>query len=903
MSLPDLRVLGPVTVVVAGQDVVVPAGRQQQVLAHLVVRRDEPVSTARLTEVLWGDAAPSDPANALQYVVARLRRLLEPDRVRGDDSVIRRVGDGYRLSIAASATDVGRLEDAVSRARAGDAARLAAAVEEWRGTPFVGLEDDLTLVTESRRLSQLHLEALELWADHALEAGEPGVVADRLAEVVGEDRAGLHEGLHRRLALAQYRRGRQVDALEILDRVADRLAEELGLDPSPALGVLRDGILRHDDSLTGPSARRGGGRRVPAPTDEFVGRRDELRQVAERLDTHRLVTLFGPAGAGKTRLAVEAARATDPDAVWVELQPVRSEGLVATTVAEAVGLHENVERDLAEVLAERLDATGALLVLDGVEHLVGEVAGLVAALLARAPALRVLATSRTRVDIRGEQVLDVRPLEPPRRGGPNAWTSPAVQLFVARAAALDPLLEVDAAVFDHVVEIVHAVDGLPLAIELAAGRTRVLGVEEVAARLRATLDVLAVGERDRPDRHRNLGAALDWSLDLLDPGDRTAMGRLAVFASFDLDAAEQVADVTSVDQLTRLADRSLLRPDPATGRFHVLAPLRTHLWQQLRPEIAEGVVGRFLAWVDELVTAAGRALSGPGQLAALDRLDHEYANVRLALEVATRPGARREHVELAQRLLGWLSWWWDWRGRFAEADLWSTRVAALIEEHADLVPTPRLASWAAFAAMELGEFERAADLVAPAVATAWVDGFNGMPGGVTVRSVIRRRRGDLEGAEADAREVLRAGVEASNPWTQGWAHAALAHTAAAAEDGAGAAAHAQRALALFEEAGDRRGVAWARTALADALRVEGDSAAAARSAKEAVNAAHGIGDVRSLAWALRLAAEATGNADDRIEGVVRQLRGLPVEADESPTVREGRRLAANWDLDELVAGV
>ena len=905
MTQLDLRVLGPVTVVVAGQDVSVPEGRQQQVLAHLAVRRGEVISTGRLTEVLWGDDPPADPANALQYVVARLRRLLEPERARGDDSVLARVGDGYRLSIASAGTDAGRLEDAVIRARAGDPSRLAAAVDDWRGVPFAGFEDDLTLAQEARRLTQLHLEALELWADHRLGAGAPAEVADRLAEVVAEDRARLHEGLHRRLALARYRQGRQVVALDVLDRVADRLVEELGLDPSPELDALRSAILRHADTLTRlpTTSSVASVRRVPAPIDEFVDRRDELRRVADRLASHRLVTLFGPAGAGKTRLVAEAARAADPDAVWVELQPVRGEGLVATTVAAAVGLHENVTRHLPDVLAERLQTTATLLVLDGVEHLVGEVADVVVDLLARAPDLQVLVTSRTRVGIRGEQVVDVGPLAVPDRNDPTPWTSPAVQLLVARAVALDPLLDIDERALDHIVEIVKAVDGLPLAIELAAGRTRVLGLEQVASRLGATLDVLATTERDRPDRHRTFGAALDWSLDLLDPDDRGAMGRLAVFVSFDLDAAEQVADVTSVAQLARLADSSLLRPAPASGRFHVLAPLRTHLWRQLPADAANAAVERFLRWTDGLVAVATRQLLGPEQLAGLERLDREHGNVRLALEVATAPDAPREHVALAERLVGRMSHWWDWRGRFAEADLWSRRVAELVTEHDDLVPAGRLESWAAFAALQLGEFSRADELVGPAIAAGWHDPDTGIPGGLTVRTVLRRRRGDLEGAAEDARAVLRAGIETGMTWAQAWAHDALAHIAAASGDAVEAAAHAQRALALFEEAGDRRGMAWARTALADALRVGGDGPAASRAARDALAAAHEIGDARGLAWALELAAEASGTAGDRIEGVIRELRGLPVERDEPDGVREGRHLAATWDLDELVRGL
>ncbi len=498
----SLAILGPPLLRVDGQAVRVPAGRQSRTLLHLAIRRDQVVSQDRLVDMLWADDPPKDPDNAVQYVIARLRRLLEPSRGRGDPpEVLQRVGEGYRLRLPVQAIDAAVLDQTVASGTQ-DAATYREAIDSWRGRPFLDHPDDPVLQSESARLTQLYTRALGRWAELALEDEQ----VDRVAEEVGAALApggpgGLDEALHRPLMIALYRQGRQTEALAVYDRLQERLVEELGLDPSPALATIRDAILRHDVAVLEPravgrpSAPRTGraSARPAAPVDTFVGRETELAGLSEAVDRARLVTLTGPSGVGKTRLAQEFGwqrhagaipgehDPTDPAVViWVSLDPVRDPQLVLPAVADAAGLRENLQRPAVDVLAEQLGA--AVLILDNAEHVLTGVADLLGGLLARQPELRAVVTSQARLGIRGEQVLTLDPLEPPSAAD-QSWASTAVQLFCDRAAAIDGTFEVDDATVEHVSSIVTSVDGLPLAIELAAASARTVGVAELAARV------------------------------------------------------------------------------------------------------------------------------------------------------------------------------------------------------------------------------------------------------------------------------------------------------------------------------------------------------------------------------------------------------------------------------------
>lgn len=901
-TLPDVRVLGPPRVIVDGAVTAVPAGRQSQVLAHLVVRRGEVVSVDRLTDALWGDALPGDPANALQYVVARLRRLLDPHR-RGTPT-IDRAGAGYVLRLPGAATDVGRLDRAVSHDDV-DLEALDDVVTAWTGVPFAAFPDDLVLRAEGERLTRLHLTALARWGVAAVEGGRIDAAVTRLSAAASTPWGRLDEGVHRALATARVRGGDRAAALDVLDGLATRLADELGLDPSPVTLRLRDEILR-DEHPRGASSRPApDGRtvhRVPASVDATVARGATIGDVVERLLTGRLVTITGPPGVGKSRVAHDVARRLEQDGVVVahaSLTDVRDPQLVGVAVLTALGAPEHIGRDVDDVLVDALDDEGLVLLLDGAEHLLPALADRVATWLGRAGVARVLVTSTARLDVRGEQVVALRPLEVPPEGG-DAAGSPAVALFCRRAAALDPAFRADADTLRDVGRLVRAVDGLPLAIELAAGRARVLGVGEVADRLGATLDVLGRGERDRPSRHRTLASALDWSLDLLEPEDRAVFEAIAPFASVDLATVEEVAGGDAVDALVRLVDRSLVQRT-ADGRFAVLRALRTHTWGRLPDRRREEVVGRFVTWATTLVRHHSGRLRGAGQLESLGALDREVASIRNALTITSGLGG---DLDAALVLVEGMSRYWDWRGRFAEANHWFDRVSAALEATGRR-PSGAVLAWSAFAALQLGEEERAHALVDEAIATGWEESWMRVPGGLIVRAVVNRRVGDLDAAVADAQEVLDIGVREGQPWTQAWAHDALAHTAAASGDVDVARAHAEKSLALFTAAGDERGRAWAMTALADAARVAGDAALAASSARAALDASLAVDDAHGVAWALDLLADAAPDEAraDRLRGAAAHLRAEPVTADEGPAVREGRRAAAAGGVPALLAAL
>lgn len=944
-----VAVLGPVQLRVDGADVDVPRGRQQLVLAHLVLRRGEPVAVARLTTALWGDEPPQDPANALQYVVARLRRLLEPGRdARSDPSVLVTVGDAYRLDLPAGAVDAERLEQAVADARQRPpadperAAVLDAALAEWRGSPYAAFADDLALAAERGRLEQLRASALELQADGWLAGGRHDDVAATLSAVVEESWAATHEGLHARLAVARHRQGRQVEALAVTDRFAARLGEELGLDPSPAFRRLRDRVLRRDASLDAPrnpaTGPVGVHARPPAPLGTLVGRDAEVALALDRLRSHRLVTLTGPPGAGKTRLAVEVgARRGDAEdgqlVAWASLDGVREPALVGPALLAAVGAHENADREVADVLAEACARAPMLLVVDDAEAHAGQVAAIVLDLLARVPGLRVLVTSQERLGVRGEAVLPVAPLAVPpdhvEAGGgspPDLANVAAVALFVARAREHDPAWDDD---LRDVARVVRLVDGLPLAVELAAGRARLLPAREIADRLGSTHDLLAAGEPDRAERHRSLDAALTWSLSLLDDGDRDALERLCVFASFDTGMAAAAADVTDLDVLARLVDRSLVVRDDTDGRFRLLGSLRRQVWSTLPAERAAELAARLVAWARALVLREGRRLRGPEQRDALHVLDREHGNLRNALMAATGP---YRDLDAAHDLVRMLSRWWDWRGRFAEANRWLDRLdetrpdADAGSDAAELVGATL--AWQAFSRLHTGEPESALELADRAVATGWHDGDAAAPAGLFVRTVIRRATGDLEGSTTDARTVLDLALaHGDDAWAVGWAWDALAHAVAAQGDVERATAYAQKSLSAFRGAGDDRGVAWALTGLADAARAGGDLRAMRQHAAAAARLGLDLYDVRNLAWSLELLAEAnaeTTPADALAAvGAVEVLRSEPTTASGSPEddrlgplaerlharlgssatehLDRGRTLAAAADLDGLVS--
>ncbi|MEV0678472.1 BTAD domain-containing putative transcriptional regulator [Actinosynnema sp. NPDC050436] len=628
-------VLGPLAVWAAdGTPVRVPEAKVRLLLAHLLVAEGRPVPVDRLGSALWGDRPPGNPGNTLQTKVSALRRVLGRDVVTWEPP-------GYALRVDAGSSD---LLEFRARVAAGD---RGGALALWRGEPLAEFADEPFAVGFARRVGEERLAALEDWAEARITAGHPVELADEVARHPLRERL---RGLHMRaLALA----GRQVEALEGYAALRRLLAEEQGLEPGPDLARVHRALLAQEPA--GPRTN------LPAPVTELVGRAGAVREVRALLGTSRLVTLTGPGGVGKTRLAVETARAvTAADCVWlVELAGLdRADRSGPAVVSDAVAAVLGVREDAAEPPAERLVAAvrgrDVLLVLDNCERLVDPVARLVSDLLRAAPGLRVLATSQEPLGLAAEAVWSVPPLELPD----------AVRLFTARASAAAPGFAPTPDNQRAVAAICRRLDGLPLALELAATRVRALGVDTLLERLDDRFRLLAAGHRDAPPRQRTLRAMIDWSWELLPAAERTVLRRLAVAVEgCDLAAAEAICaggDVPArdvADVLAALVNRSLVVAPDQGGppRYRLLESVADYGRERLR-EAGEldAVRRRHAAHYRALAERADPELRGHDQLAWLDRLDADTANLRAALDVD--PGLARH-----------LAWYWFLRGRVQEA--------------------------------------------------------------------------------------------------------------------------------------------------------------------------------------------------------------------------------------------
>ena len=523
----EFRVLGPLEVVDRGTPVKLTAPLQRSLLAALLLRRGEALSAETLIEAVWGDARPESAPNLLRLYISQLRRALPDDRL-----ATRR--PGYALAVEPGELDAEAFEALLAdgrRARAEGNARLARsllsrALRLWRGAAFAGLAGEPFLAGEAARLDALRVECTE---ERLTAEIELGLHDESLAELVQLVAAHpLRERLRGLLMLALYRAGRQADALASYREGRVTLVAELGLEPGPELRQLEQQILRQDvaldaaDSNAGPIA--GGG--LPTPLTVTIGRGDEIAQIRDRLlaPSTRLLTLVGPGGVGKTRLALEVATVVGAEladgAVLIELASLNDHELLLPTIAHSLGLRETGEPSWVELLKRQLSPMDVLVVLDNLEHLTDGVAPL-ADLLAACPRLTILATSTTVLRLSAEQVVNVPPLDRPA----------AVELFVRQSIAAGAAVPVIDASREGISEICSRLEGSPLAIELAAPWLRTFTAQDLLAMLGSRLDVLQGGSRDMPERHRTLRATIGWSFDLLGPREQSLFARLAVFSA------------------------------------------------------------------------------------------------------------------------------------------------------------------------------------------------------------------------------------------------------------------------------------------------------------------------------------------------------------------------------------
>ena len=608
---------------------------------------------------------------------------------------------------------------------------------------------------------------------------------------------------------------------------------------------------------------------LPVRLTPLVGRESELNDIVQAVARARLLTLTGPGGTGKTRLALAAARSVResfPAGVcWVELAQVEDPGIVGQTLASRLGVPDTPGQDPAQAVAEYVADHQILVVLDNCEHLAGATAGLTENLLAACPALTVLATSREALGVEGEVNWQVPPLSLPRAGPGSGLTasalaaSDAVKLFEQRAQLVRPSFKVSDENAAQVASICQRLDGLPLAIELAAARMRILSSAQLAERLDDIFALLVGGARSAPPRHQALRATLDWSHDMLDADERVAFRRLAIFAGgFTLEAAERVAaggdlkPASMLELLTRLADKSLLRVEHARGdtRYHLLGTIRDYARDRLAAAgEADAMRLAHLAYFTELAEAAagrieGDEAGGNGLELELDRLDAELPNLRRAFESATESGDARA----ALRIAGPLDRYAYLRGRYHEIRQWmDVAVTSYPDAPAGLRAKALLGS-GRLALLQCDYAPAVRRLEAALRLYRELDDPRGIASGLQVLGSVAREQGRYARAVELHAEGLAVAEAAGDRWAVASAHSYLAFVSWLQRDFGRADAEAGTALAMFRELGDVEGVAWSLISLGTVARYQGEVERAAALLAESRALAEGIGFREGIAW-------------------------------------------------------
>ncbi len=683
-----MKLFGEFEVVKGGVAVPVRGAKQRGLLALLALNRGNPVSADRLIDQIWGDGQTAKPANALQAQIVQLRRTLGASAIITSES-------GYALDISAADLDAARFEDLVAEGRRLSAegelalasAVLGDALRLRRGEPlaefaYAGFAD-----AERAHLNELALVATEYRVEADLRLGHHNELVGELEGLCREH--SLRERLWELLMLALYRAGRQAEALRAFTEIRDRLVDELGIDPGSSLRNLEARILDHDPSLAAvqPAPARAPSMparapsmpslpgNLPEPLSSFRGRNTELEQVDQAIDSSRLVTLIGPGGVGKTRLAVAAAarrRDQHSGGAWlVELAGVTDPAAVAPAAAAALGASgPGVGNDLpsastAELIARHLTGRSLVIVLDNCEHVIDEAATLAQALVGALPGLRVVATSREPLGVPGEFLIPVVGLVP----------VDAVELFGDRARAVQPGFDPDGPAEAVIDGICRRLDGLPLAIELAAARLRTLPLATLAERLDDRFALLSRGARTALPRQRTLRAVVDWSYDLLFDDERRLFARLSVFVGgCELDAIESVCADDKVpkddvlDVLSRLVDKSLvMAPIAGESRYSQLQTL----WQYGRDRLdnsdeADKVRARHAAYYRQFAEGANEHLRGAAASVWQARLTPELANMKVALDWHLDTS----DIDAALLMVSGMAWLWFVNSDFAEGARW-----------------------------------------------------------------------------------------------------------------------------------------------------------------------------------------------------------------------------------------
>ena len=612
----EFRILGLLEVIDGDRPVFLPSAKAKIVLAMLVSRANSVVSADELMVGLWADGRPATAANTLQTYVSQLRKALGA-------SFIATRSPGYVLTVDPSQIDAVRFERLVDEGRRllrTDPRRADSALKEaldlWRGPALADFTFDTFASAEIARLEELRLVAVEERMEAELALGRHNQLAGALRQLVDEH--PLRERFWSQLMIALYRSGRQAEALRAYGELRRTMRAELGIQPSPAIRRLEEAMVLQERQLEWTPPEPGEPvslvpSNLPVARSTFVGRESELADLKKTLERRGLVTLVGPPGVGKSRLATEAARQVldeNPDGVWfVELFPFDDASRVRKALADAIGgLGDGAPSWSTAQLGDRMRAQRELVVLDGCEHLVEPTAVLIDAMLRACSDLAILVTSREPLRVEGETVMRLSPMPTPQRDDLprlDLVEFDSVRLFIELSGMSESALAAqDTAA--AVARICRRLDGLPLAIELAAARTRSLSPAQLADRLDDALRLLTSGSRSGPAYHRSLKAAVDWSYDWLPEPERALFRRLSVFpGQFRLEDVEaecaeaECADAemipfSTLDLLCSLVDRSLVSVTGRGGNAHyrLQETLRRYAADRLAETVEEEITRR-----------------------------------------------------------------------------------------------------------------------------------------------------------------------------------------------------------------------------------------------------------------------------------------------------------------------
>jgi predicted ATPase/DNA-binding SARP family transcriptional activator len=818
----------------------VPGARLRALLIALALEPGRVVSKAALIDWIWGEQPPVDTANALQRLVSRLRKALPEGLIEGQPG-------GYRLTVEPDAVDAVRFERLIARARDAEGPRrvqlLREALALWRGAAMadVGLEDSEALDAAVTRLERLRLAALEDRFDAEVGLGQAGELIAELTDLVAAHpmRERLAAALMRALAAA----GRDTEALLVYERTRETLADQLGADPSPELSALHVALLR------GELGRREEIRKtnLRAELTSFVGREADVAAVRELIVERRLTTLIGPGGSGKTRLATETARTLLgdlPDGVWlVELAAIGADGDVAQATLAALGLRDALlgsapSADPVDRLIAAIREREALLILDNCEHVIESAAAVADRVLGECRRLRILATSREPLGITGEALWQTEPLALPGASPGEIESSPAIRLLRDRAGAVRKDLGGDARTLSAMVRICRALDGMPLAIELAAARLRTMTIEQLASRLDDRFRLLTSGSRTALPRHKTLRAVVDWSWDLLTDAERMVLRRLSVFSGgASLEAAERVCAAPAVEQdevlelLTSLAEKSLLRTEGDSAqdgalRYQMLGTIKEYAADRLT-EARESDLARqaHLGYFTELAESAEPHLRRAEQLAWLARLEADHDNISAAMRGAIAAG----QAQAAMRLAAAAGWYWWLGGRRSEGFELIVAATNTPGEVTDEVRAMVYALVVNFATSGRGDGHEAAEWIHQAYRFSQ----RSQPGNPLLGLVTPLER--MLQAPAASVSAWESVLDNEDPWVRALARLQLGKLQSMlGQDGRDAEANLELALAEFRALGERFGISFALSELAEQIAKRGDFAGACELYEQAV---------------------------------------------------------------------